>query len=488
MRFEIRVFLIYILVARAVYGLGSEEADVKAVNTEWVFALTSIDVSKAPASIRAVGDVIERTLYQRLRSISSHKRGDEEYGYYESKAWAKARTEAAKKLSDKRAQRDAVIFQGVPEWKYKKSIKAIDEEIKKLEEEFWEVDETAPRIAVETAFKFTQANETGTFPEAPKSGGERRFCVTQKVDAFIGGAVREYHGRVFLNIKVWSLAFDAFIYERDVLFSSEDVSAAIGELSGELIEAVSGYQSARLVVRTDAPGSLVFIGDSLVEEEETLQPPGEASLTVSAEGRSTVTAPIELVEGEGAEVTVALPLITLAPMRIAAFDRTGDVKGALYKGALYVGETPFTLDLPVSMFDYFRIEMEGGVGGLAVFESADEDGFGEKRIRTRLLPDPEKKPVEKARDRMYLSYGLFWMALPIATVVGFPWQGGGGMYGSASSEAKSSPTAANVERANTLSAVSIGAAVAVGLTVVDVVYRMVRYFTIANTNSPVLLK
>ncbi|MDR1215511.1 MAG: hypothetical protein LBK25_02405 [Treponema sp.] len=480
------LFVVYLTVASAAYALGSEETDVAPANTEWVFALTSIDVSNAPVPMQSVGNIIERSLYQRLLSISSHRCVDEEYQYYEDKAWAKARTDAAKQLADKRAQRDAVIFQGNPEWRYKKSVKTIDADIEKLEEAFHIADSKAPRIAKEVAFKFVEANRSGSFPTPPNSGGERQFCVTQKVDAFMSGALTEYHGRILLRLKIWSLAFDAFIYENNILFSTEDASIAIGELTPELIETVSGYRSARIVVRTDAQDALVFIGDNLVEQsgEEILQPPGKIVVTASAENRRTVSLPLELAENENAEVSVTLPPINLAPMSISAFDKTGELTGSIYKGALYVGETPFTFDLPLGMFDYFRIEMEGNKGSLAVFENTSDT----KRLKTRLLPDPEKKPVEKARDRMYLSYGLFWMSLPLVMVVGFPWQNGGGMYGSAFKEFQTNPTEENTTRANTLLAVSTGVAVVFGLTIVDTVYRAVRYFTTANESSPILVK
>ncbi|MDR0410758.1 MAG: hypothetical protein LBH75_02135 [Treponema sp.] len=461
------------------------------MNTEWVFVLTSIDVSDVSSQVQPVGSIVERTLYHRLRSISSHRCTNEEYQYYENKAWAKARTDAAKKLADKRTQRDAIIFQGNPGWKYKKSIKTIDADIEKLEEEFHNADIEAPRIAKEVAFRLAEANRSGTFPTPPKSGGERQFCITQQVDAFMSGALTEYHGRILLQLRIWSLAFDAFIYENSILLSAEDVSIAINELTAELIETVSGYRSARITVSPDVKDALVFIGDNLVEnaEKETLQPPGKVSVTVSAENRKTVSVPLELSEDESAEVSVTLPLINLAPMSITAFDKSGELIAPVYKGALYLGNTPFTFDLPVNVFDYFRIEMEGNKGSLAVFENAsDMTASKTKRLNTRLLPDPEKKPVEKARDRMYLSYGLFWVSLPLAMVIGFPWQGGGGMYSSAFKEVQTNPTEESAARADTLLAVSIGAAVAVGLTIADTIYRSIRYFAIANENSPVLVK
>ncbi|MDR0644289.1 MAG: hypothetical protein LBG05_05160 [Treponema sp.] len=479
-----------LIVSGILNALGSEEAAPAPVNTEWVFVMTSIDIFGVPTPMQSIGNVVEKSLYQRLHSISSHRCAGEEYQYYKNKAWAKVRTDAAKKLADKRTQRDAVVFQGNPEWKYKKSIKTIDGDILKLEEEFRNADAKAPYIAEEVVFKFAEANRSGIFPVPPKSGGERQFCIAQKADAFMSGVITEYHGRVLLKLKVWSLAFNAFIYENNILFSAEDAFVAVGELTAELIETISGYRSARIAVRTDAPDALIFIGDNLVEkaEEETLQPPGKVSVTVSAGNRKTVSVPLELAEDENVEVSVPLAPIELAPMSITAFDKTGELTAPVYKGALYLGNTPFTFDLPVNVFDYFRVEMEGNRGSLAVFENTPNEASGIKRLKTRLLPDPEKKPVEKARDRMYLSYGLFWMSLPLAMVAGFPWEGGGGMYGSAFKEAQTSPTADNAARAETLLAVSIAATVAVGLTIADTVYRAVKYFTIANDNSPVLVK
>jgi hypothetical protein len=294
------------------------------------------------------------------------------------------------------------------------------------------------------------------------------------------GSLTPYHGRLFLTIKIWALFSNSFIYEDSSLFSSEDTAVAVNELTETLIACLSGASHSRLVVHADPPDASVFVNETLIAKEEAVERSnGAVTVVASADKYGTVSVPLDLNPDEEIEVTVSLPPVSYKPFVIET-DNEGD---SIYQGALFVGHSPLSLDLPLNGFEYFKAENEGKAGAIVMGE---ENSI--LNIKKRVLPGEGEKPVGKAQDKMYASYGRFWIALPIALVVGLPYEGGGGMYGAAYNAFVSSQTQKSADNANTWLIVSVVAAAAVAVTLADTIYHAVRYFSISNKNSPKLVK
>jgi hypothetical protein len=240
---------------------------------------------------------------------------------------------------------------------------------------------------------------------------------------------------------------------------------------------------ARFAVSTEPAAASIFVDEAFAGNGESGgldHAPGLVTVVVSADGYETVTTPLELNAGERADVTITLPPILLRP-----FSLTADRDLWVYQGALFLGQTPLTFDRPENRSEYFFGETSEGERGAVVLGAAAAD-FAE--IKAKALPAPDEKPIENAEDKMYAAYGRFWIALPVAMVVGFPWAGGGGMYGASSTAFQSNPTQENADRANLWYAVSLTVAIAAGLTLADTIYRMVRYFRTADKHTPVLIR
>jgi hypothetical protein len=464
----------------ALSAFGTTETAATALNPEWTFAITAFDVSAVPAAQQSVGEIVQRNLFRTMSVVDKRTRPVEEYAYYENAAWEKARTNAAKKVSDKQNQRDQLAYQGDPSWKYRKSLKTIDTDMAKLKDEFQQVDAQAPAIEKTPVFKFITDNKNGAYPAPPAAGGEYRFCVSQKIDGFMTGSLVPYHGRLFLTIKIWTLFSNSFIYEDSSLFSSEDAAVAVNELAENLITCLSGESPSRLVVHAEPPDASVFVNETLIANGEAVERSnGTVTVVASADKHETISVPVDLNPDEETEVTIRLPPVNYKPFVIET-DNEGD---SIYQGALFVGHSPLSLDLPLNGFEYFKAESEGKAGAIVT---------GEKdpllNIKKRVLPREGEKPVEKAQDKMYAAYGRFWIALPVALVVGMPWQGGGGIFGAAYNGFVSSQTQKSADNANVWYNVSLVAVVAVGVTLADTIFRAVRYFYISNKNSPKLVK
>jgi hypothetical protein len=128
--------LLLVFILPPVWGLGKAEAETKtALNKEWILSVAAFDISAMPPSRRIVGEVLASNLASALNALEHRIRIDPEYAYYQETAWAKARSEAGKKIAAKRDSRDLLLYQGNPQWRYKRELDKIDKELQQLEED-----------------------------------------------------------------------------------------------------------------------------------------------------------------------------------------------------------------------------------------------------------------------------------------------------------------------------------------------------------------
>jgi hypothetical protein len=411
-----------------VFASGTEEADPEPLNKEWTLCISAFDVSGLPPSRQILGEVLVREIAESLKNVERRFRSGTEAGYYQDYAWSKSRTEAAKALESKRNERDMLIFRGEPSWRYRKNLKAAEDQILQLEEKLREIEAARPAVSGEPAFKLAEANRNGAAPPAPpKEGEEYRFCASQKADALLSGKVSEFYGRIFLSLRMFTLYTRSYSWEDSIIFSSEDLNEAVDELSGRLVAAVSETLPAVIAVHAKPEDAMVIINGTfagLGEIPPRERSPGGVEVEVYAENRAPATVDAELNAGEMTEIFIDLP-----PLSLSAFSVTvpGSPGSSVYQGSLFRGYAPLSLEIPRDQFAYVSVEAPSGETGSAVYLSdrvvrgnakfVREDKNGEEGnlvFTTRLLPSPEEKRVERARRAFYTSYGIFWFVLPAA--------------------------------------------------------------------------
>jgi hypothetical protein len=408
-------FLLFALVP-AVYGGGkTEEAAVESVSKEWIFCVASFDVSALPVSRRIVGEVLALSLVSYLNDISYRIRMSPEYTYYESTAWLKARQEAGKRLAEKRNQRDELLFKGNAGWRYQKDIKTIDKEIAALQEAYAEAEAKIPVVEKKPDFRLTPDNLQGIFPQAPKPGGEYNFCVTQKADGLLTGRVSEYHGRIYLVIRVYAIYTRGVIYEDSVLFSSDDINAVIEEMGSRLTMALEGTPRASVAVTATPEDAVIsfnraFAGRGRVEEVE--RAPGQVEVRVSAPDYMPAEVTVDLFAEEFAELQINLTPLGSSLILVDTPDYPGM---AVYEGSLFIGKTPLELKLTTEYPEHISLETpEGHTASLII-------PAGEKPENAALypvvIPPLEEGRLDKSRRGFYGAWGRFWIALPLAWMV-----------------------------------------------------------------------
>jgi hypothetical protein len=481
------LLLLFCFLPAGIFARGkTEEPEKVPQNAEWVLCVTDFNISSLPPDRRIIGEVMTRKLVDTINTVDHRIRISPEYAYYEGYAWSQTRLAAAKALAARRNDRDILLYRGDPDWKYRKDLTTMDNEIKKLEDALMKAEAEIPLIAGEPVFKFTEGNNSGTFPAPPAAGGEYRFCQNQKADAFLAGEVTEFHGRIYITLRLYMVYTRSFIFEDNIIFSPDDADDAVEEIAGRLIAALAGSIPAAIAVHAEPPDTMVLINKTFAgrgDIDAREHPPGKVTVSLSAENYSPQTVDTELSAGELTEIEAVLLPLDMAEVTVTAPGKTGV---SVYRGAMYAGEAPLTLRLPVNQFDYIRLETAGGETAEAVFLVPPL--FGEDdtlSLKTKIpLPSGQKR-VEKARRRYYWSWGGTWIAGAAAWMI----------YGlfTAYSDAYQSPYNQNPTRemydqVTTLYYINIGALALVGTAVAHEIFQMARYIYTSTQGAAPIVK
>ena len=500
------LFLVFYSSCTGLFAFGKKDlpADKGPVNSDWTICITAPDVSSLPLTRQITGDAVVRNLAKSLQNLDFRIRGEEESAYYQDYAWTKASADAARALDTKRRERDLIVYRGDPKWKYRKNIKSVDADILKLENTLAEISAKAPLVESKPLIKLMEGNKSGTFPSPPAEGGEYRFCTEQKADAFVLCSLAEYHGRLFLNVRMYTLYTRSYTFEDSILFSSDDFGSAMDEISVRLAMVISGSLPAGLVIHASPEAAIVAIDGSFTARDEMhMLPQGTADISVRSDNYVPLSVPLDLKAGEIAEM-----FVDLTPIGLAAFEANvpGKPGSKVFLGGLYVGETPLSLELPRSEYMYISVETpEGEIGSMAYRDNSflkgsaqfiQADGGGSASFNTKLPVSAEEKRVDRARRGFYWAYGAFWFILPASILLVShansyinEYNYAMAYYNSHNSYPFDAKTMDKVtSRANTWNYIRIGAHITWGAALGVTFFQIFRYLYVSRTDATPILK
>ena len=472
------VLACWLLFVPSLFAKGSDDTtETDPLNSEWVLCITAFDYSQLPQVRHIAGDVITRELVDRLNTINYRLRISPEYAFYEGHAWQQSVSAIARSISSKQNERALLLYRGEPGWRYQRNLKRVDDELAKLQEDLALKEAERPLISREPEFKLSQANLAGTFPPPPPPGTEYRFVSSQRADAFLAGEIREFHGRYYIRLSLYTLYTNSFVYEDDIIFSLEDSRGAVEEISARLTAVLSGNKHSVVVVRADPPEAQIlinqnFAGRGSVSERE--YPPGRIVIAVAAEGYNPQTVETELGAGELTEISVNLSPLLYADVDISTLS---GIPAAVYQGALYVGEAPLTLRLPIDYLSYVMAETKEGDQAKIVFTMPDmpDESFDlSLRMRTP-LPSGQNR-VNKARSRYYWAWGGTWITGIAAWMT----------YGMFNGQREVLPMSSSQDfhdSTQQMYYVSTGAIIAVGAVAAYHLFELVRYLHVATDKA-----
>lgn len=463
--------------AMHVFASGSAETDAATVNprnSEWILCITNIDVSALPPNRVNISDLVSRKMVERLSSINYRARILPEYVFYEENAWAHDHFAAARALAAKMEERSQILFRGDPEWRYRRNIVKLDAEIEKLRAALEETENNPPLIEREPVFKLTQGNIDLSFPAAPQTGGEIRFCSAQKADGFLISSIVNFHGRYILNVKLFTLYTRSFVWQDSIIFSNDDLEIAIEEITRKMIIVLSGSDPAAVSINAEPSDTLILINRSFAGRGETdvlEYPPGTIFVTASAPNHESLTFETDLSPGVFSKIN-----IRLNPIEYIDIDIRGDADGRVYQGALYVGEAPLTLRLPLQNLEYIEMETSDSRRGTIVFQTPQASDNPQTLSLTTAVP-VERGRVDRLRRHYYWSWGGVWISGMTAWISYYTL----GSYASVAQSGKYTDEFAN--NYAIMNNVFNGSLIALGVTGAYCVYRLIRYLYTANRGS-----
>ncbi|MDR1177251.1 MAG: PEGA domain-containing protein [Spirochaetaceae bacterium] len=387
---------------------AEEEEEKPVLNTEWTLALTAFDTSELPPSQAVLGELIVRELVDSLRKVRYHIRSGEELAFYRDYERNRAVKTAASALDAKQKSRDELLFRGERRWKYRKELRAIDSEIVKLEEALRTAETDIP--VIEPSPVFVLASETPPPPPAP--GGEYAFCRTRKADAFLSGSISEFHGRIYVSVKIYVLYAQRYMYEDFALFSTGDREASLSVLGLSLGSLAAGTGPVQVAVKAEPASASLTVDNSLAGRggEFVLDLfPGEFSVSAYNSGYEDASALLELEPGEIAEL-----YINLTPLLSKTVEIQSDEEGALvYLGSQYIGRTPLSFEVSPYVSQYVLVENQNGEQARVIFQ----DYEGAMTVRPLPVEVPESKSVNNLRRKFYGAFGRFWISLSLAVLI-----------------------------------------------------------------------
>jgi hypothetical protein len=404
-----------LVLSAPLFGKGKvEEEEKKDLNSQWVLCISAFDVTVLPPPQRVVGDIMIRSLVKSLTDVDHRIRVSEEYSYYKDLAFFIALEDAGKKLAAKKAERDLLLYKGYPSQRYKNELKTANAAVKTMEEEYQKAEEAVMKISVEPVFQLTQENTEGTFPDPPAAGGEYRYCINKKADAFISGEMSEFHGRLVLTIRMYTLYTRSFEYEDSFIFSTDDMNIVKEEIAGRLTAAISGAAPAALSVTADPENAIIMVKESYAGQGDTgiqEHAPGPVDVVAFAEGYESASASVDLAAGELTELQFKLHPIPNADFDIVfPYGRT-----SVYQGSLYIGEAPLSITAPWNQFEYIHGETPMGDTTAVIFLA------GQTGSAVTLPPAVPKgkdpTPLRSARRKFYGAWTAFWISLPVAFIL-----------------------------------------------------------------------
>jgi len=470
---KVLFIVLFVIIITQLYGFGSREEDtIQTQNNVWTFAITNFDTSGLSADHDNIVNRIKREMVDRLDAIQYRIRISAEYIYYEELALVQARTAASRTIAARMDARSQLVFQGEPNWRFRRNIQRIDNELITLRANLEELENNPPIVNRQPVFNLTSGNRNFVFPEPPSEGTEARFCSSLNIDGFLTGKITDFHGRYFLSLRLYTLFTRSFVWEDSIIFSLNDINEAIDELTQGLVLVLSGSNPATVIVRTEPQDALVLVnrafagigGTDIIEMQ-----PQTITVTASAPYHESITLEAELFQDE-----LTIINLSLAPVRFVEVDIGADFEGRIYHGALYVGQPPLTLRLPVGQFEFIEFESDDRVGSV-VFQTPENPHVPVAiSIDTRI--PPPSGTVDRERRRFYTAWGITWLTGIAAWLANYTFQETNNAF-------IHSPTEELRRRNDLAFTVSLGTYVAVGAAAVYTIFRGFRYIRAANRPS-----
>ncbi|GAB1481210.1 hypothetical protein MASR2M78_00250 [Treponema sp.] len=412
-----------------------------------------------------------------LSEAETRKRSHSEQEAVLEQLWAAEREKVGTELVQRRNERDALLYQGLSEWKYTKEVQNIDEKIRALEEKLEIVIKNRPIFPAEPKIVLFRENKEGSLPAAPQKGTEAIYCKTNDLDALLLGSVSPYYERTLLRLSLFGAREREIIYEDGAIYSSDSREQAESELYKRLIGFISDISLGALSISAEPAETSISVNGKMLGKGAVgpiEMKPGKVTLELSAPLHESIQTDIDLNEGELTHAQLSLEAVRSVSLSLNTETKDGDIKNdaIIRSGSLYLGQTPLAVTTEYGKLLELSALTEDGYAA-SVLTKAEE---GRLVLELSLLPTKGEKRVETARKKFYNAFGRFSVMLPLAFLASGISQG----YQNAQIWADNPAIYDDANRAELLSFFTMtGAAVFF----IESVYRFTQYIRVSDARS-----
>jgi hypothetical protein len=210
-------------------------------------------------------------------------------------------------------------------------------------------------------------------------------------------------------------------------------------------------------------------------------PPGKITVTASAPHHESLTFETELFSAEQINISIGL-----RPIEYGNVEVDGVVVGRIYNGALYIGETPLTLRLPLNQMEFIELETSDNARSSIIFQALGDNEYNYSLAMPAAIQPPNGR-VDKARRMYYWAWGGTWITGIAAWLT---YQSYLNSYNSISSNYNYTGTydQSFFDSNTRMYYISMGSIIALGVAVAFDIFFMSRYIYSANRGATPIVK
>jgi hypothetical protein len=348
-----------------------------------------------------------------LLSVRERRMSAVEKAAYRENARLQALYASGKVLEGRNEERAKILFSEDSDRKKREGLVAAD---KMIEAGIKEISANeafeGDRIAVEERKPIEIAEAEGSllFSAAPRLPATE--AALNDLDLLISGSITALEDYMVVELWAYHRYLGEEIYAWKMAVAPDDTDSALEGAAQAIVALVSAEASASLLVNADPESADIYVDGAYRGRgwaRIRMIPPGEHVVRTAGPGYAAEERTVTLAEGEALEISMSLGKSSLPPLKIST---SPDGAASVYLGAEYLGPAP--AEVPA---------VDGVVSGRARMPGMEDSVFAAQGLSAeslQLVLEPEspdgKSPLEKAREKFYVSNAFLLLALPFTFV------------------------------------------------------------------------
>ena len=378
-------------------------------STQWRVGITVFSAAGLSQDNSYLAYSLPLLLKNEVNGLALHTYGKEERDLAAKSMITREIAVAEKAMTDARKDRDALLFNEVPEGAAARTPIEARLTAASARLDFLRSLPTGDIVftVTEKPVTFKEGTGAGALLETPAVPPEI-YCAQLGIDLLIGGSIQEVQGYLLLDVWMFDRLAGTKVFSARNAATRDELYASLPSLGREIALTVLGRPWSLVSFVPNPPDAALYLDGRLAASgaSPTLYlAPGPHKIRVSATGYHEVTRSIELEPDKEARIDDSLEKATPGEIEI-----TSDPAGAdLYVDSLWKGKTPLAVDRPplrsrgvLSLPGFYDLSFSLGPASPENFSFSLQKDVGTRDVHRA-----------KVRDEFYNSLAFFAFSLPV---------------------------------------------------------------------------